>query len=246
MKSVGWVKLLSLVAALLQLGGPASATEFTIAEPTTTDVEYSPFINRKFPQRVFWGDTHLHTTYSPDAGMVGNFKLGPADAYRFARGEQVEANNGMQVKLVRPLDFLVVSDHSEYQGLMPVLRGGDPELLKNEVGKRWYNWFKEGPEGQYKVFIEFGEDLNNNEARIPFDDIARSTWDFMAETADTYNDPGQFTAFHRLRVDLYPAGKQPSSGRDLQRRRRQGDPSRAVLLLRQCRSGRPLAVPRKL
>lgn len=58
---------------------------------------------------------------------------------------------------------------------MPVLRGGYPERLKNEVGKRWYNWFKEGPEGQYKVFLEFGEDLNNNEARIPFADIARST-----------------------------------------------------------------------
>ncbi|UCD68875.1 MAG: DUF3604 domain-containing protein, partial [Betaproteobacteria bacterium] len=106
----------------------------------------------------------------------------------------VEANNGMQVKLVRPLDFLVVSDHPEYQGLMPVLRGGDPELLKNEVGKRWYNWFKQGPEGQYKVFLEFAEDLSANKARIPFDKIARSTWDFMADIADDYNDPGKFTA----------------------------------------------------
>jgi hypothetical protein len=127
--------------------------------------------------------------------MVGNFNLGPADAYRFARGEQVEANNGMQVKLVRPLDFLVVSDHAEYQGLMPVLRAGDRELLENEVGKRWYNWFKEGPEGQMKVFLEFAEDLNTNTARIPFADIARSTWDFMGETADEYDQPGKFTAF---------------------------------------------------
>ncbi len=125
-----------LVAAL---SNPTVATEFNIAKPEKSAIEYSPFINRSYPQRVFWGDTHLHTTYSPDAGMVGNFNLGPAEAYRFARGEQVQANNGMQAKLVRPLDFLVVADHSEYQGLMPVLRGGDPELLKNEVGKRWYN-----------------------------------------------------------------------------------------------------------
>jgi hypothetical protein len=187
--------LLSTVSAIALLATPATAAEFSLEKPKKSDVEYSPYINRSFPQQVFWGDTHLHTTYSPDAGMVGNFNLGPADAYRFARGEQIEANNGMQVKLVRPLDFLVVADHSEYMGLMPVLRGGDPELLKNEVGKRWYNWFKEGPEGQYKVFIEFGEDLGNNKGRIPFDTIARSTWDLMTETADEYNDPGKFTAF---------------------------------------------------
>ncbi len=180
---------------LAALMAPGSATEFTIEKPAKPAIEYSPYINKSFPQRVFWGDTHLHTSYSPDAGMIGNFNLGPADAYRFARGEQVQANNGMQAKLVRPLDFLVVSDHSEYQGLMPVLRTGDPELLENEVGKRWYNWFKEGPEGQYKVFLEFAEDLNNNKGRIPFDDIARSTWDFMTETADEYNEPGKFTAF---------------------------------------------------
>ena len=175
---------------------PVAAQEFTMDPAAEPETEYSPYINQSFPQRVFWGDTHVHTTYSPDAGMVGNFNLGPADAYRFARGEQVQANNGMQTKLVRPLDFLVVADHSEYQqGLMPKLRGGDPELLKNEVGKRWYNWFKEGPEGQYRVFSEFAEDLNNNAGRIPFDKIARSTWDLMTETDDEYDDPGQFTAF---------------------------------------------------
>ena len=193
-------RVLTLITATTGLGFAAliaetKATEFTIDRPEKSDIEYSPFVNRSFPQRVFWGDTHLHTTYSPDAGMVGNFNLGPADAYRFARGEQVEANNGMQAKLVRPLDFLVVSDHSEYQGLMPLLRTGDPAILEDEVGKRWYNWFKEGPEGQEKVFLEFAEDLNNNEGRIEFGDIARSTWDFMAETADEYNDPGKFTAF---------------------------------------------------
>ena len=174
---------------------PANASEFTVEKPTEPSIEYSPYVNKSFPQRVFWGDTHVHTTYSPDAGMVGNFNLGPEEAYRFARGEQVQANNGMQVKLVRPLDFLVVSDHSEYQGLMPLLRGGDPELLQNEVGNRWYRWFKEGPEGQYKVFLEFAEDLNNNSGRIPFDSVARSTWDFMAETADQFYEPGRFTAF---------------------------------------------------
>jgi hypothetical protein len=190
-----FMRIVVIALVLVALSGLASAEEFNIEKPDDATVEYSPHINQAFPQRVFWGDTHLHTTYSPDAGMVGNFNLGPADAYRFARGEQVQANNGMQVKLVRPLDFLVVSDHSEYQGLMPLLRGGDPELLKNEVGNRWYNWFREGPEGQYKVFLEFAEDLNSNTARIPFAKIARSAWDYMLETADEYDEPGRFTAF---------------------------------------------------
>ncbi len=188
------------------LGATANASEFTVEKPAQANVEYSPYINKSFPQNVYWGDTHLHTTYSPDAGMVGNFNLGPAEAYRFARGEQITANNGMQVKLVRPLDFLVVADHSEYQGLMPRLRGGDPELLKNEVGNRWYNWFNEGSEGQYKVFLEFAEDLGSNTARIPFADIARSTWDYMAETADQYNDPGHFTAFIGYEWTSTPGG----------------------------------------
>ncbi len=189
------IALCFFLTALATHASSASAAEFTLGKPEKSDVEYSPFVNKRFPQRVFWGDTHLHTTYSPDAGMVGNFNLGPAEAYRFARGEQITANNGMQAKLVRPLDFLVVSDHSEYQGLMPRLRGGDPELLKNEVGKRWYDWFKSGPEGQYKVFLEFAEDLSANKGRLPFEDIARSTWDLMVETADEFNDPGAFTAF---------------------------------------------------
>ena len=191
MKRSSFVVLLILAVMFPSL----MAAEFTLSKPKKVDIEYSPYINQSFPQQVYWGDTHLHTTYSPDAGMIGNFNLGPADAYRFARGEQIEANNGMQVKLVRPLDFLVISDHGEYQGLMPSLRGGDPEILKNEVGRRWYNLFKEGPEGQYKVFLEFAEDLNNNKGRIPFDRIARSTWDLMTETADKYYEPGKFTAF---------------------------------------------------
>jgi hypothetical protein len=200
-------KLLASIALVAALhSAPATATEFTIDKPAQAGIEYSPYINKSFPQWVFWGDTHLHTTYSPDAGMIGNFNLGPADAYRFARGEQVQANNGMQAKLVRPLDFLVVTDHSEYQGLMPVLRGGDPELLKNEIGRRWYKLFKEGPEGQYKVFLEFTEDLNNNTGRIPFDKVARSTWDLMTETADQYNEPGKFSAFIGYEWSSTPEG----------------------------------------
>ncbi len=70
--------------------------------------EYSPYLNRGYSQRVFWGDTHLHTSYSTDAGMIGN-RLGPEEAYRFARGEIVVSSTGVRARLQRPLDFLVVA-----------------------------------------------------------------------------------------------------------------------------------------
>ena len=82
---------------------------------------YSPYVERtaadsNLAEGVYWGDTHLHTSYSTDAGMFGN-TLGPEAAYRFARGEEVTASHGVRARLIRPLDFLVVADHSENLGL---------------------------------------------------------------------------------------------------------------------------------
>ena len=73
---------------------------------------YSPYAGRNFPTRPFFGDTHLHTSFSMDAGAFGA-RLGPKDAYRFAKGEEVIASSRQRAKLSRPLDFLVVTDHSD-------------------------------------------------------------------------------------------------------------------------------------
>lgn len=67
---------------------------------------YSPQ-RAELPSQLLWGDTHLHTTYSPDAFSMGNVALTPEQAYAFARGEAVVASNGMTARLNRPLDFLV-------------------------------------------------------------------------------------------------------------------------------------------
>ena len=83
---------------------------------TLGKAEYSPYIHRSFPDKVFFGDTHLHTSYSTDAGMIGNY-LGPDEAFRYARGETVTASLGERSRLIRPLDFLVVADHAENLGL---------------------------------------------------------------------------------------------------------------------------------
>ena len=107
---------------------------------------YSPYAKDSFPKNVYFGDTHLHTSYSPDAGLLGNRNLGPTDAFRFASGEAVKAHNGMMAKLNRPLDFLVVTDHAEYFGIAPGLFATDADLMKTEKGKRWIGMIKQGTE----------------------------------------------------------------------------------------------------
>src|SRR6476659_9438296 len=80
----------------------ASAAKAFPAKPP-----YSPYAGRDFPTRPFFGDTHVHTSFSMDAGAFG-CRLGPADAYRFAKGEEVTASSGQRARLSRPLDFIVV------------------------------------------------------------------------------------------------------------------------------------------
>jgi len=122
--------------------------------PGDVKVEYSPFPDENFPNNVYFGDTHLHTSYSTDAGMVGNIR-GPEDAYRIARGEVITSSFGLKVKLSRPLDFLVVSDHAENLGLAPAIAESDPALLTNAWGKAIHDKVKAGdPSGAFDMWIK--------------------------------------------------------------------------------------------
>ena len=89
---------------------------------------YSPYVGRSIPTRVFWGDTHVHTSFSMDAGAFGT-RTFPADVYRFAKGEELISATGQPVKLSRPLDFVVVADHTDNMGFFPKLLAGDPRFL---------------------------------------------------------------------------------------------------------------------
>ena len=104
---------------------------------------YSPYAQRSFPSRVFWGDTHLHTALSMDAGLFGA-RLGLDEAYRFARGEEVMASSGQPAKLGRPLDWLVIADHSDGMGFITDLAAGKPGIIAYEQGKRWYEGLQQG------------------------------------------------------------------------------------------------------
>ena len=90
------------------------------AESGMPAASYSPHANRSFPTKLLWGETHLHTALSLDAGAFGNI-LGPDDAWRFAKGEQVTSSSGIPVKLSRPLDWMVLTDHTDLMGFAPDL-----------------------------------------------------------------------------------------------------------------------------
>ena len=160
---------------------------------------YSPYAARAFPTRVYWGDTHLHTSYSMDAGAFGA-RLGPADAYRFARGEEVVSSTGQRVKLSRPLDFLVVADHSDNMGFFPKLFAGDPAMLADPTGRRWYDMVQKGGADAVKAALEVIDSFSKGTfpkalASLPGSPAYRSAWEQTIKAADEANTPGRFTAF---------------------------------------------------
>ncbi len=155
--------------------------------------QYSPYVGRDFPTRVFWGDTHLHTAVSVDAGTM--CRIGQEDAFRFARGEEITTTHGLRAKLSRPLDFLVISDHAEMYGLMPQLLSGDQQILSTEVGRKWYAALTSGDND--KVFgtaMEIVGSLSGDDPPIKSDEAVRSAWRAYTALADKYNEPGRFTA----------------------------------------------------
>lgn len=158
---------------------------------------YSPYADRDFPTRPFFGDTHLHTSFSMDAGAFGA-RIGPRDAYRFARGEQLTASSGQPVKLSRPLDFLVVADHSDNMGFFPDLFAGNPDILANPTGRQWYDLVQSGKGGDAAIQIivafsqgTFPKDIYYGPGKRAY----RNAWQETIAAAEAYNEPGRFTAF---------------------------------------------------
>lgn len=158
---------------------------------------YSPYADRNFPTRPFFGDTHLHTGFSMDAGAFGA-RLTPRDAYRFARGEQITASGGQPAKLSRPLDFLVVADHSDGMGFFPLIIGGDPKIMADPQGRRWNEMVHtgKGAEAAIEIIVSFGKGAISKEIMpVPGTSAYRGAWQETVAAAEAYNEPGRFTAF---------------------------------------------------
>ncbi|TCN33358.1 DUF3604 domain-containing protein [Sinorhizobium americanum] len=193
--------LTSLVAFTLALPALAQDTG-TLDQKKAQDAQqrppaYSPYVGRDFPTRPFFGETHLHTSFSMDAGAFGA-RLDPRDAYRFARGEEITSNTGQPVKLSRPLDFLVVADHSDNMGFFPDLFAGKPNLLQDPTGRQWYDMIQsgKGADAAIAIIVAFSHGTFPKDLMyFPGTPAYHGAWQETIAAAEEYNDPGRFTAF---------------------------------------------------
>lgn len=152
------------------------------------------------PERVYWGDTHLHTANSVDAFGFGN-RLSPEDSLRFARGEEVTSSTGIKAKLARPLDFLVVTDHSDGLGSTKALYDAPRFMIRDPMLLRWYDMMHGSPKESLKATAEIINAKTHNTLPAAMNDPeksakrTRSVWDDQLRTVERYNEPGKFTAF---------------------------------------------------
>jgi len=208
MKSIASCTAAALAAALL-VASVAQAQQTTgqvitdISDVRPADPKkfykapgYSPYAGKHFPERPLFGDEHVHTGWSVDAGL-GGATLSPEDAVRFARGEQVTSSSGQPVRLSRPLDWVAVTDHSDAMGTVAAIREGNPEMMQDATLKRWHDMMANGPEEGTKATMEVVAAQANKKLPPALVDPkwAKSYWDKNIEIMERFNDPGRFTAF---------------------------------------------------
>lgn len=169
---------LKYLACAVALAGALPVVADQGAPAKASQAAYSPNVGRDYPIRPLFGDTHLHTSMSMDAGVFGA-RLGPQEAYRFARGEQVTASSGQPVKLARPLDFLVVADHSDGYGLFPLLVSGAPSVMADEQGRKLHEMIRNGQGAQaaIELITSFGNGtLSKQLVPVPGSETFRNAW----------------------------------------------------------------------
>ena len=176
----------------------ADAGEIQPPDPSKFHKEpgYSPYAGRRYPERPYFGDEHVHTGWSVDAGGSGT-TLGPEEATRFARGEEVMATSGQPAKLGTPLDWVVISDHSDGMGVIAEIKGGNPEMMADPTIKRWHDLFAGTPEQAKSAVMELIAAQSNKKLPPLVMDpkFAKSVWAKNTAIAEKYNEPGRFTAF---------------------------------------------------
>ncbi len=193
--SVFTIGTLAIGTAFAQMPAPPDAEK--VLSSAYTGKSFSPYAGRQTALMPLWGDSHLHTDISMDAGAFGN-RLGLDEAYKFARGDEVVSSGGIPVRLSRPLDWLVIADHSDNMGFFPDMIAGAPHILSDPKGKEYYDRLQAG-EG-VAVALEmiglfsqgkFPPSLMYSPDSAPY----KSAWAKTVDAAESYNDPGKFTAF---------------------------------------------------
>ncbi|WP_338733555.1 DUF3604 domain-containing protein [Mangrovimonas cancribranchiae] len=179
--------------------------EQPIEETTTTEMTTEPEVPVNPLKDVYWGDTHNHTGNSFDVFLFGTPNSTPEIAYRFAKGEEVESpTTGKPWKLSKPLDFLVVADHAELIGSIPLMYENTPGISDTKTGKTFLaiapNKSEENMQKLYDI-LNYAAFDQPNEANLTAKDLVNDfggekvteAWTRYIETAEKHNDPGKFT-----------------------------------------------------
>jgi len=198
LSTISTIVLLAPVAALASDAGTPTKEKLSGAY---TGKAYSPYAKRTFPERPLWGDNHLHTSLSFDAGAFGN-RVGLRDTYRLARGEQITASSGQPIRLARPLDWLAITDHSDGMGFTSDVLAASPSVTKYEQGARWSKGFRAGGQKAVDATLDmitaFSQGKMNKEMFANYSPGARryaTLWGDVINAAEEFNEPGRFTAF---------------------------------------------------
>ncbi len=149
---------------------------------------------QKNPLRdVFFGETHLHTSWSFDAYVFGNTLTGPEEAYQFAIGKPIRHPAGYMVQIKRPLDFQAVTDHSEYMGTIRLANDPQSDLSKLPIAEKLKVRSKEDVQ---KVYLFLATSIITEPIKeLVSPDVVSSVWKRVVEAADKYYQPGKFTTF---------------------------------------------------
>jgi|HubBroStandDraft_6_1064221.scaffolds.fasta_scaffold06897_3 hypothetical protein len=188
------VAMLLTVGALLRskakLPKPAWGTTVVAAAGLTR-----PATPERNPDReAYFGETHLHTSWSFDAYIFGNMTTGPEDAYKFALGQTIKHPAGYDIKITRPLDFMAVTDHAEYEGAIRLANEPGSALSKLPIADKLKVRSKDDIQ---KIYLFLGASILKNEPIKELVDptVAGSVWNEVVKTADKYYQPGKFTTF---------------------------------------------------
>ncbi len=156
---------------------------------------YSPYAGRTFPTLPLWGELHLHTSWSADAIAAGT-RVGPDEALRYAKGEEITSSTGQAVRLSRPYDWMMVADHSDAMGVMNAVLEGNSSLMTDPVLKRWHTGMQAGGEEASKVMIEMITLQGQGKIPEALTDkkVQMDIWKEMTEIVESHNKPGIFTA----------------------------------------------------
>jgi Protein of unknown function (DUF3604) len=200
-----------LSAAIASLGALVVVGAISPGGEAPSPARAAAVVELPHPQRPLWGDTHLHTTNSFDAFAAGN-RLSPDDALRFARGEEVISSTGIKARLARPLDFLVITDHSDAIGVTTDLYNTPADQLADPVLKRWRNMMHGDRSEAYLATREIISSFQTG--KIPPDlakperiaATTRRVWDAQVAAVERYNEPGRFTALHGFEFSLQIGG----------------------------------------